>query len=156
MNYVWVPRGKTGRVHAPLDATPGLEEEPAHHLERVAGGSRPRHHPRRPGGGIFTVTETGVAACVYSLFVSIVVYRRDQLKEFFRYLTALGALDRARHADDRDGHRVVVSHHDRSGLIAAAHWFQSLGLAPAMKFLALNVFLLLVGAVIEGILRCSS
>ncbi len=150
MIYVWF-LVKTGRVHAPPVATPGLEESLRTIWNALPAVLAPVIILAGLVGGIFTVTETGVAACVYSLFVSIVVYREISWKEFFRIaqrsVLSTGLVMLMIATGTVLSYLITID----QGLIAAAHWFQSLGLAPAMKLLALNVFLLLVGAVIEGI-----
>jgi tripartite ATP-independent transporter DctM subunit len=101
--------------------------------------------------GLFTVTETGVAACVYSLFVSVFVYRELTWREF-RSMLQRSVLSSAL-VMFMIGTGTIMAYlvtWDQS-LLDVARWFTALPGGPTAKLLIINLFLLLVGALVEAI-----
>jgi tripartite ATP-independent transporter DctM subunit len=102
-------------------------------------------------GGIFTVTETGVCACIYSLAISVLVYRELTWREFTtmleRSVLSTGLVMFMIGAGTVLSYLITL---DR-GLVEAAQWFVGLPGGPTVKLLIVNLILLLAGALIEGI-----
>jgi C4-dicarboxylate transporter, DctM subunit len=100
-------------------------------------------------GGIFTPTEAAGVACVYSIFVTMLVYRSLGLRQIFEiagssmYLTAQIFIIVA--AAGTYSWLLTVS----GAAHAAVGFVASLALPPWGVLLAINVFLLLVGCVLD-------
>ena len=150
MIHVWV-MVKTGRVTCPPVAAPGAREGTQIIVGALPALLAPVIIFAGLVGGIFTVTETGVAACAYSLLAAVIFYRELTWANFFARVPARGGDNRLRHADDRDRHGDVVSDHDRSGSVADRRLVPANRHGAGIKLLVFNVLLLLIGAVIEGI-----
>lgn len=101
--------------------------------------------------GIVTPTEAGVAACVYSLLVSGLVYRTLSFagvwQSFVRALHASGSVMFIISAATLVGWIVV---RDQSAA-ALAEWFGNLTDQVWLQLVIVNVFLLIVGCLIEGV-----
>lgn len=150
MTFVWVAV-KSGRVTCPPVSVPSLKEG-----TRVIVGALPALLApviifAGLVGGVLTVTETGVAACLYSLLISAIVYRNLRWKDFIkcieRAVVTTGFVMLMIATGTVMSYLITID----QGLLHVGAWFEQLALPPAIKLLALNVLLLLIGAVIEGI-----
>jgi tripartite ATP-independent transporter DctM subunit len=142
---------RTGRVHCPRVQTPGLRESIRIVLEALPAIMAPAIILAGLVGGIFTVTETGVCACIYSLAISVLVYRELTWREFTtmleRSVLSTGLVMFMIGAGTVLSYLITL---DR-GLVEAAQWFVGLPGGPTVKLLIVNLILLLAGALIEGI-----
>ncbi len=150
MIYVWF-LVKTGRVSCPPVRTPGFRESVRIILGALPAIMAPVIILAGLIGGIFTVTETGVCACIYSLAVSALLYRELTWREFTtmlqRAVLSTGLVMFMIGAGTVLSYLITL---DRS-LVEAAHWFVALPGGPTVKLLIINVLLLFAGALIEGI-----
>jgi tripartite ATP-independent transporter DctM subunit len=150
MIYVWIAV-KTGRISCPPVETPTARQGFRIILGALPAVLAPAIILAGLVGGILTVTETGAAACVYSLVVSLVFYRELTWKAFFeclqRAVLTTGLVMLMIAAGTVLSYLITLD----QGLLRTGVWFESLSMSPALKLLALNVLLLLIGAVIEGI-----
>lgn len=101
--------------------------------------------------GVFTPTEAGVVACIYSFLVAILVYRELTLGGF------LTALRRALYSSASVMFIIATASviawivtRERSAMSIAA-WLSGLTDAVWLQLLMVNAFLLLVGCLIEGV-----
>ncbi len=150
MAYVYFV-ARTGRTPCPTVRVPGGKEA----LKVLASGLPSAVAPfiivGGLVGGVLTVTETGVAACVYTLLVATAVHREMTWRSFALVLE-----------------RTVLSSAMVMFMIAAAsamswvitweqsvqdlaHWFGEFPVSIVVKMLMLVVFLLIIGLVIEGV-----
>lgn len=150
MIYVWVAV-KTGRVKCPAVTAPNAREG-----VRIIVGALPALLApviifAGLVGGIFTVTETGVAACVYSLLAALIFYRNLTWRSFFacveRAVVTTGFVMLMIATGTVMSYLITID----QGLLRVGAWFEHVAMAPVFKLLVLNVLLLLIGAVIEGI-----
>ena len=150
MVYVWVAV-KTGRVSCPSVPPPNAREG-----ARIIAGALPALLApiiifAGLVGGIFTVTETGVAACVYSLLAALIFYRNLTWRNFFacvqHAVVTTGFVMLMIATGTVMSYLITID----QGLLHVGAWFEQLAMAPAVKLLVLNILLLLIGAVIEGI-----
>ena len=102
-------------------------------------------------GGVVTPTEAGVAACVYSFLVSLLIYREMSLAKL-RDILVKATLSSA-HVMLIIGVATVMSWiitREQSAM-QIAQWMTSLTDQVWVQLLLLNAFLLIVGALIEGV-----
>jgi tripartite ATP-independent transporter DctM subunit len=150
MVYVWF-LSFSGRAHFPPVQTPRLGEGLRIIVTTLPAIMAPVIILVGLVGGIFTVTETGVCACLYSLLVSLILYRELTWQEFVamlqRSVLSTGLVMFMIGAGTVLSYLITL---DR-GLVEAAHWFLSLPGGPTVKLLIINLLLLAAGALIEGI-----
>jgi tripartite ATP-independent transporter DctM subunit len=150
MIYVWF-LSFSGRAHFPPVQTPRLGEGLRIIVTTLPAIMAPVIILVGLVGGIFTVTETGVCACLYSLLVSLILYRELTWQEFVamlqRSVLSTGLVMFMIGAGTVLSYLITL---DR-GLVEAAHWFLSLPGGPTVKLLIINLLLLAAGALIEGI-----
>lgn len=150
MTFVWFAV-KSGRITCPSVPAPSLKGG----IRAIVGALPALLAPviifAGLVGGILTVTETGVAACLYSLLISAVVYRNLSWKDFIecieRAVVTTGFVMLMIATGTVMSYLITID----QGLLHVGAWFGQLALPPAIKLLALNVLLLLIGAFIEGI-----
>lgn len=150
MIYVWIAV-KTGRVKCPPVEIPTAREGAKIIIGALPAILAPVIIFSGLVGGIFTVTETGVAACVYSLAASAIFYRELTFKTFFvsvqRAVLSTGFVMLMIATGTVMSYLITLD----QGLLQVAAWFEGLAMTPVAKLLVLNVVLLIIGAVIEGI-----
>ena len=150
MIYVWIAV-KMGRVTCPPVETPGARQGAKILLGALPAILAPVIIFAGLVGGIFTVTETGVAACVYSVAAAVVFYRELTFRVFFRCVEravlSTGFVMLMIATGTVMSYLITLD----QGLLQVAASFEQLQMSPVMKLLALNVLLLIIGAVIEGI-----
>jgi C4-dicarboxylate transporter, DctM subunit len=102
-------------------------------------------------GGIFTATEAGVAACIYSLAVSLTVYRELTWRRFAQVLVR-ATLSSAMIMFLIGCASVLAWIVTRERVAAeAAAWIARFSTERWSQLLVINVFLLMVGCLIEGL-----
>lgn len=150
MIYVWIAV-KLGRVKCPPVETPSAREGAGIIIGALPAILAPVIIFAGLVGGILTITETGVAACVYSIVAAVVFYRELTLKAFFRSVEravlSTGFVMLMIATGTVMSYLITMD----QGLLQVGAWFEALQMSPVMKLLVLNVLLLLIGAVIEGI-----
>jgi tripartite ATP-independent transporter DctM subunit len=150
MVFVYVT-ARSGRYECPVSPFPGAGGL----LSAFVQGLPALFAPVLIVGGIvagfLTVTEAGIAACFYSFLVSVFIYRELDLKGF------LEALRRATLSTAMVmfliGTATVMSWiltREQVGSEAAV-WLLSFSDNPYVQLFLINVFLLLFGALIEGL-----
>ena len=101
--------------------------------------------------GLFTVTEAGIAACLYSFAVAVLVYREITVASFTRVVVR-ATLSSSMIMFLISTATVMAWLITREQVAAqAAAWFAGLSGEVWIQLLALNVFLIFVGCMIEGL-----
>ena len=144
----WLAR--TGRVECPTTEKPTGTEFRRALLDGIPALFAPFIILMGIVGGVVTPTEAGVAACVYSFLVSLLIYREMSLAKM-RDILVKATLSSA-HVMLIIGVATVMSWiitREQSAM-QIAQWMTSLTDQVWVQLLLLNAFLLIVGALIEA------
>ena len=142
---------RSDRVYCPTMARPSRRELSRSFWEGIPALVAPIIIVGGIVGGIFTVTEAGIAACLYSFAVSVLVYREMTVPRFARVVVR-ATLSSSMIMFLIATATVMAWLVTREQIAAqAAAWFAGLSDHVWVQLLALNVFLLFVGCLIEGL-----
>jgi tripartite ATP-independent transporter DctM subunit len=150
MGFVYVA-AKTGMYHCPIVPASGRDEVIRFLVEGAPALVAPILIVAGIVGGIFTATEAGVAACIYSLAVSLTVYRELTWRRFAQVLVR-ATLSSAMIMFLIGCASVLAWIVTRERVAAeAAAWIARFSTERWSQLLVINVFLLMVGCLIEGL-----
>lgn len=142
---------KSGRFHCPTIEKPSRQELFQSFWQGILALMAPIIIVGGIVGGIFTVTEAGIAVCLYSLAVSVLIYREMTVSRFIRVVVR-ATLSSSMIMFLICTATVMAWLITREQVAAqAAAWFAGLSGEVWIQLLALNVFLIFVGCLIEGL-----
>lgn len=142
---------RTGRAKCPPVAVPRGREAVKIFFEGLPAAVAPVIILAGLVGGVFTVTETGIAACLYTLFLVTFVYREMSWRGM------AGVLERTVLASAMVMFMIAAAMAMswvitwEQGVQALARWFGDFPVDTWIKLLMLVAFLLIIGLVIEGV-----
>ena len=150
MTFIYV-LVKSGRFECPTTPRPTRRELAQSFWEGIPAIIAPLIIVIGIVAGIFTVTEAGIAACLYSFAVSVLIYRQMTVKRFARVVVR-ATLSSSMIMFLIGTATVMAWLITREQVAAqAAAWFAGLSGELWVQLLALNVFLIFVGCLIEGL-----
>ncbi len=142
---------KSGRFHCPTAPRPTRQELARSFWQGIPALVAPLIIVVGIVGGIFTVTEAGIATTLYSLAVAVFIYREMTMRRLARVV--IRATLSSSMIMFLIGTATVMAWLVTREQVAAqaAAWFAGLSGAKWLQLLAINVFLILVGCLIEGL-----
>lgn len=142
---------KTGRAHCPTVEMPRGRAALKILLQGLPAVVAPFIIVLGLVGGVFTATETGIAASIYTFLIATMFYRELAWSDFFRIIErTVIASALVMFLIGAAGPMSWVITWDQ-GVYALAQWFADVPIAQALKLLALVAFLLIIGLAIEGV-----
>ena len=142
---------KSGRYHCPTTPRPSRRELARVFWQGIPALISPVIIVVGIVSGVFTVTEAGIAACLYSFAVAVLVYRELTVARFARVVVR-ATLSSSMIMFLISTATVMAWLITREQVAAqAAAWFAGLSGEVWIQLLALNVFLIFVGCMIEGL-----
>ena len=142
---------KSGRYHCPTAPRPSRRELARVFWQGLPALITPVIIVVGIISGVFTVTEAGIAACLYSFAVAVLVYHELTVASFTRVVVR-ATLSSSMIMFLISTATVMAWLITREQVAAqAAAWFAGLSGEVWIQLLALNVFLIFVGCMIEGL-----